>query len=269
MKTIVIYHDHCIDGFTAAWVAWMKFGQDATYVSAMHGDPPPDATGADVYILDFSYPRDALAEMARIAKSVLVLDHHKTAQEALLGLPYAVFDMNRSGAGLAWDNFFPRKTRPWLVDYVEDRDLWRFRLQDSKAVNAFVGATRQTFGEWMDLSQCQLETVADSGTGILRYIDRYVEEMSAHARNVDFEGYRVPIVNASPISISELVGHLAETAPFAVGWFQRRDGKYQYSLRSRGEVDVSEIAKKYGGGGHKGAAGFTVLGSLTPKEDPK
>ena len=36
------------------------------------------------------------------------------------------------------------------------------------------------------------------------------------------------------------------------------DGRFQYSLRSRGDFDVSELAKKHGGGGHKGAAGFVV-----------
>lgn len=46
--------------------------------------------------------------------------------------------------------------------------------------------------------------------------------------------------------------------PVALGWWQRFDGKFQFSLRSRGDIDVSEIAKKFGGGGHKNAAGFQL-----------
>ena len=67
--------------------------------------------------------------------------------------------------------------------------------------------------------------------------------MAEQARTVEVEGQKVPMVNAPYICISELVGKLAESAPFAVGWFQRSDGLYAYSLRSRGPdgVDVSEM----------------------------
>jgi oligoribonuclease NrnB/cAMP/cGMP phosphodiesterase (DHH superfamily) len=265
MKTIVISHANCIDGFTAAWVAWLHFGDKAEYIFAKHGDPPPNVNGADVLMLDFAYDREIVEKMYDDATSLFIWDHHKTKQEALQGLEYAFFDMERSGAGLAWDHFFGSERRPWLVDYVEDRDLWRFKLPESKAVNAWVSAQKQTFGDWMNLSQMQVKTASFNGTAVLAYIDRYVEEMSEQARNVDFMGYRVPIVNAPYLCISELVGKLAETAPFAIGWFQRRDGMYQYSLRSRSNsnVDVSEIAKRFpGGGGHKGSAGFTVTERL-------
>ncbi len=261
----VIYHANCIDGFTAAWCAWRKYGPNAEYIPAQHGDPPPDVAGADVLIVDFSYPRATLLEMHAAAKSLRVLDHHKTAEVDLAGLDFCVFDMDRSGAGLACDDL--GLGRSHLVNYVEDRDLWRWRYTESKEINAWIGSWEQGFRAWslldIDLA-AKFDSCREQGAAILRGVERYCREMAKQARHVEFNGYTVPIVNAPYINTSELVGYLAEhpqgdaRVPFAVGWFQRGDGKYQYSLRSRGDYDVSEVAKKYGGGGHKNAAGFTT-----------
>lgn len=272
-QTVVLYHGGCVDGFTAAWVARERFGNRAEYVPVNYGNVPySDVDGRDVFLLDFSYPRDVLLSMRERAKSVTVIDHHKTAQQALAGLDFATFDMERSGAGLTWDVFNPGMPRPWVVDYVEDRDLWRFALLDSKRVNAYIQALPHTFAVWDELQDMQFADVLTGGRAVLAYIDRYVERMSEHARRCRFGvpvGYapntrvyeNVLVVNAPYVNTSELVGHLAQSEPFAVGWFQRDDGKYQYSLRSRGDVDVAEIAQCYGGGGHCNAAGF-VVGSL-------
>ena len=269
-RTIVIYHANCIDGFTAAWVAWRRYRESAEYLPASYGDAPPDVTDAEVLIVDFSYPRAVLETMAEASHSLEVFDHHKTAQADLAGFDYATFDMERSGAGLAWDALFVTP-RPWLVDYVEDRDLWRFKLPNSKSVNAFVSAhKRNSFQAWDALSSQRVELCADRGAAIGMFVDRYVEEMCAQAALVEIVGAEVPIVNAPYINISELLNKLAESAPFAVGWFQGKDGRYVYSLRSCGDVDVSAIAKGYGGGGHTRAAGFSstdppwVLWARTP-----
>jgi len=264
-KRLVIYHANCIDGYTAAWAAWLKYGDVGTeYVAASYGDTAPTVEGRDVLVVDFSYPREVMLGMREVASSLLVLDHHKTAQAALEGLPFAKFDMNRSGAGMTWDELHTSE-RPWLVDYVEDRDLWRWALRDSKEVNAWIGAVRRDeFASWTTLNGEGLQAARARGEAVLTFVDRYVSEMVEQARLVDFEGHRIPIVNAPYINISELVGKLAESAPFALGWFHRADGLYAYSLRSRGAegVDVSEIAKKYGGGGHRNSAGFALAERL-------
>lgn len=265
MRT-VLYHANCLDGFTAAWVVHMKYRDtDTQYIAAQYGDPPPDVKGHDVVLVDFSYKRDVLLELRRQARSLLILDHHKTAQAELAGFKAGEvgevhFDMERSGAGLAWDYYLPSKPRRfWLVDYVEDRDLWRFKLPDSKAVNAWIDShPRKSFEDWDRLYVEGVDEARIKGAAVLTFMDRYVYEMGLQARNIDFLGHRVPCVNQPYILTSEVVGALAETSVFAVGWFQRRDGMYQYSLRSRGDFDVSEIAKIFGGGGHKNAAGFQL-----------
>jgi hypothetical protein len=261
-KQLVIYHANCIDGFTSAWAVWKKYGDENTeYLPASYGDKVPDVTGRWVLVVDFSYPRDVMVKMNEQTSGLSVFDHHKTAEAALEGLNFATFDMARSGAGLTWD-ILHRNARPWLIDFVEDRDLWRWKISKSKEANAWISACkRDSFADWDRLSATPLADVISNGEAVLAFVDRYVSEMVEQARIIDFEGARVPIVNAPYINISELVGKLAETAPFALGWFQRADGLYAYSLRSRGPdgVDVSEIAKKYGGGGHRNSAGFTCV----------
>jgi len=258
MKQLVIYHKSCADGFTAAWCAWATHGDAAEYLPAQYGDAPPDVTGRHVLIVDFSYPRDIMIAMAERAASILVLDHHKTAQANLDGLPFALFDMNRSGAGLAWDELHGGKARPAIVDYVEDRDLWRWRLRDSREINAWIQCVPFEFVDWSNVAR-MLDTndipIYMRGCGALGRVNAYVREQAAHAQTISFEGHDVPCVNTT-FAISELLNELAKDEPFAIGWFQRKDGRYVYSLRSCDRVDVSDLARRFGGGGHKNAAGF-------------
>lgn len=265
--TVVIYHGDCLDGFCAAWVAWRYFEDAAEYIPAYYGQPAPDVTGKRVYVLDFSYPYDVTVRMIEQSRGFVLLDHHQTAEADLAQLKRSpvgegkariIFDMDRSGAGLARDHFEP-DLKSWLVSYTQDRDLWKFELRDSKLVNAYIGTLKQTFEAYENAHRfVSVSQAAEFGRGADAYRNMYVEKLVKHARRVRFAGFDdIPIVNAPYIGISELVGALAETALFAVGWFQRSDGKVAFSLRSRGAFDVSKVAKRFGGGGHRGAAGFT------------
>jgi len=205
-----------------------------------------------------------LLEMAAKAKSIRVLDHHASAQRDLEGLDFCTFDMNESGATLAWMALRPNDPMPLICQYVRDRDLWRWELENSKAINAWLGIAKRDFGYWAETSKMlalRTEAVASLGVAVLAHIDAYVESTAKNARAVRFCGYDVPFVNAPGMMASELIGRLADAAAFAVGFFQRADGKWQYSLRSRGDFDVSTIAEQFGGGGHRQAAGFESAAS--------
>lgn len=148
-KTIVIYHANCNDGFGAALAAWMKFGpsKDVTFIAGRYGDPAPDVAGANVYLLDFSYKRDVIARMLDEAHTLTVIDHHKTAAEDLAPLGI-VIDQTQSGAVLAWKHFFPGTPVPPLLLYVQDRDLWRWELPQSREVSAALSVLPQDFRVW-------------------------------------------------------------------------------------------------------------------------
>lgn len=262
---LVIYHADCYDGFTAAWIAHKALGGRADLFPAKYHDPPPFdlINGRNVLVLDFSYPRDQMIEMAQRADFLDVLDHHKTAQENCEGLEFCTFDMERSGAGMTWDYFHPQVPRPVWIDCVEDRDLWRFENPATPSVHAYLTSTPMTIKEWSAIHATPTKDLKRGGQAIRRSIDRYCEKMAEHARGMILWGCPAQIVNAPYINCSELCDYLLEGSDepleIAVAYFQRRDGQWQFSLRGkRGGTDVSEIARQFGGGGHYSAAGFSV-----------
>lgn len=281
-RPLVLYHSGCVDGFCSAWVAKSAM-PDAECVPVNYGQDPPDVTGLDVFILDFSYKRPVMRSVLSQAHRVTVLDHHKTAEAELAGivdefvqrpdlianppgseLPVVHFDMNKSGGRLTWEHFFPGKPSPWLVDYTEDRDLWRHELPHTQEISAFIRSypllpTEQNFLRWSNWA-CpgtdSFNAFIDQGLAILRYQQQIIDLAVSNAVEMVLDGHKILAVNTT-VCFSEVAGQLAKGRPFGAAYFIRADGKRQWSLRSALDgLDVSEIAKRHGGGGHRNAAGF-------------
>lgn len=257
-NTLVIYHRDCPDG-TCAAACVLHARPGAACVPAQYGDDPPDCRDKDVFVVDFSFPREVLDRMREQARSLRVLDHHKTAAEDLAGFPGAIFDMARSGAGLAWDEVVGGK-RPWIVDYVEDKDIWNWAWPCSRAVNAWIACCPLNEPEkWLQyLSQDMVpDYVLDRGRAILGYQSIYCEQVSSTAERGTISGHNVPVVCAARPLGSQVLELLYPGEPFAARWQRAADGRYHYSLASAEDgMDVSEIAREFGGGGHAHAAGF-------------
>lgn len=275
MKTLCIYHGKCADGFTAAWAVRQALGDTVEFHAGIYQEPPPDVAGRDVVIVDFSYKRAVLEEMAKSANSILILDHHKTAAEDLADIPDAphtihspipgcwkVFDMDRSGAGITWDFFHPGAPRPALVNYAEDRDLWRFNLPHSRAISAYVFSFDYDFANWDALATTieeAFDTAVAAGTAIEGKHHKDVAELVGVCKRRMVIG-GVEVWGASlPYTLTSDAGHLmAKGEPFAACYWDTPAGRV-FSLRSTDEgQDVSAIAKQYGGGGHRNASGFKV-----------
>lgn len=261
MKTLIIYHRDA-DGFGAAYAAWKVYGpHTAKYYSWQYGEPPNLELfrGQSIYILDFSFSREELESINEVAYSLVVLDHHASAKTALEGLPYCKFS-NRAGAIMAWPHFLPTSTIPPLLAYVEDRDLWKFELPNSREVTYGLGSYPFDFQVWDKLVQggdTQTEQLAKDGAAIMRHIDMNVDRLIAtNKRDIKIDGHLVKAVNC-PLYQSEIAGKLAEMGTFGAVYYDLGE-KRIYSLRSRSDFDVSEVAVKYGGGGHKAASGFNV-----------
>jgi oligoribonuclease NrnB/cAMP/cGMP phosphodiesterase (DHH superfamily) len=275
---LVLYHHPCNDGHTAAWVA-RKAMPDAELIGVNYGQTVPDAAlygDRRIYILDFSYRQDILRVLVALSESLVVLDHHKTAEAELkdLQLPdlTCVFDMHKSGAMLAWEYFFPGVPAPFLVHLVQDRDLWRHALPRSRELNAYMATLPRTFEVWDQLSQDldwpltsegsehvqfsgRGESAVEQGAAVLRYQEQAVRTVCEAAREVSFGGHKVLAANTG-LMHSDVAGKLAEGRPFGIAYYMRADGLVSYSLRSTpAGIDVSEVARAYGGGGHRHAAG--------------
>lgn len=268
MIDLCIYHADCLDGFAAAWAVHRAL-PNAEFVAAQHGSPPPaNIDGREIVIVDFSYKRPVLIEMASRAKSILILDHHKTAAEDLSeGLPENVsvhFDMEHSGCVLAWQHFHPGVEVPDLLLHVEDRDLWRFHHVYTRVTTAALGSLERDFSAWDAIVPEYPHSLAAGdrfraiGWALCRVHDEQVASAVKNARPMKIGGFKVQVANA-PHFLASDVGHaLAADAPFGATYFDAADARV-FSLRSTdaGE-DVSAIAKLYGGGGHRNAAGFRV-----------
>ena len=261
-QILVVYHGKCTDGHTAAWAAWLVFGDKAEYVPATYSPTDIfDVDGRDVYILDYCpRSRKELEDYKSRARSLKILDHHQTSEEICKGLDYCHFDMKRSGAGMAWDSFHGTP-RPLLVDYVEDRDIWNWNLRNSKEVSASISSyPLGTFEEWDELAnkfRYSFETIIAEGQALLRAENIAINGVKDHVVLSEFVGYpNVPVVNTSGINISEILNQLAPPDYFAVAWYQRSNGTFKYSVRSKGTFDCAKLAEKFGGGGHKHASAF-------------
>ncbi len=250
---IVLYHAECSDGFGAAWAIWKKFPH-ARFVPVKHGNPPPsDLNDLRVVIVDFSYARPVLESMAIETRELLVLDHHITAEKALDGLPYAYFNQAKSGAVLSWE-WAHGTMAPWLLQHIQDKDLWTWVLPGSREINAALASYPFDFNLWDRFSKATME---QEGRAILRYEHELVGKLAAQAVMVEFQGEVVPSVQSAVLT-SQIGERLSPDYPFCLIWHDR-EGRRYFSMRSGPDgTDVGTIATRFEGGGHTHAAGFSV-----------
>lgn len=277
-RPLVIYHGNCADGFSAAWCFWRKYRDGADYVAGVYQQTPTDVTGRDVFLVDFSYKRPVVERMLQQANSVTLIDHHKTAIEDLRPLYEAAdfdrqahgseprfhwfCDLERSGATLAWDFLFPGEDRPLLLGHIEDRDLWRFKLPGTREIQALVFSHEYTFEQWdrlMGADQVELLKMTAAGAAIERKHHKDVAELVAVCKRRMVIGvHDVPVASLPYTLVSDAAHLMAQGEPFAACYWDKAEGRV-FGLRATDEgIDVSDVAKAYGGGGHAKAAGFTV-----------
>jgi len=310
-KRVAVLRHADADGFGAAFSIWkaLKDTCELLFIPVQYGqDVPWEALrdfGPDkVFIVDFSYKTHILEGIASIYPDLTVIDHHKSAlpelqawlpeQSVNPGAGSYFFDLERSGCGLTWDLFHldpdwnPNEhgvdelqaslPMPEILLYVQDRDLWRFELENSKEINAYIATMPENFEEWDNF---YLPEAYTAGKAVIAFQNAQIQKRLKDVRMMGFiieasvptqnyyfhtpcameEPYSlVPFVNASE-NVSELGEAMCSAypdAPFSVSYCDRADGKRSYSLRSRNGFDVSTVAKAFQGGGHFSASGFTL-----------
>lgn len=250
--TLVIVHGRCNDGLGAAWAArtWIH---DAEVITGAYGQPAPDVTGRDVLIFDFSYPRDVLIAMHEQANSLVVVDHHDSAQNDLEGLDFAIFDMTKSGAVLAWEYLASRPVAvksipkdapfsvklgsrfslevetkvPDLLQYIQDRDLWQWKLYRTREINELIASVidwdKSLYDNMYALELLNrrfevdtLDMIADDGAVLLQRREKLIKECASKYFWVDIklDGLYYRIpVAFSPVSIRSEVAHVLASLP--------------------------------------------------------
>ncbi len=263
-RTIVLYHGNCPDGFGGAYAAWKKLGDTVEYRALSYGKPvPTDLAGAHLYFIDFCYELPVMERLAEEAASFTVLDHHEGTQAVVESFTNHVYEVDHSGATIAWTYFHPETPVPLMLKYVEDGDLYRFLLPDSRALLAYLYTKPFTFEGWDALigeieDDTSREHALTTGRIYGEYFALLVEKMANSADLVTFEGMEVYLGSASSMFTSDL-GHVLSSrkGPLALITHTRADS-VRVSLRGDGTIDVAAIAQKYGGNGHPNAAGFSL-----------
>jgi len=274
MRPLIIYHAGCADGFGAAYAAWKTYGDHgADYQPVAYGAEPPDVTGREVYMIDISWPRKEMTKMKRKAASLLVLDHHETAEKELQGLKYAKFDMSKSEAIMAWEYFHPEERVPNFLLYIQDRDLWKWEMAFSREVGLALNSYPNEFEAWDTFNDPRaVETLIEEGKVISRYAQQQCNRLEKNAQMGYIGEHKIPIVNTA-IYQSEMGNHFAKHHPFSATFYVNKEGKYVWSLRSFKDdpeaVHVGELALQLvkagladSGGGHRNAAGFITSKQL-------
>lgn len=256
----VIYHANCSDGFGARFAAELLLGTRANYHAAKHGDPPPDVRNKNVVIVDFSYDSITTKRLIEDANTLIVLDHHKSALVELSDIPNVRFDMDKSGAILSWEFFHPGKRPPRFLEYIQDRDLWKWKLPYSQEFSAAFDMVDFDYEEYEKfLTDSAVDNAQERGAYILAYSKTVISKIAKHASSRRIDGKEVLVVN-SPHWMSEIGAALSPRCDYALIWFWDHETRQvKVSLRAHHEdSDVSEVAKRFGGGGHRKAAGFAL-----------
>lgn len=265
-RIVVLYHGNCPDGFGGAYAAWKKFGDSAEYHSLSRTSPRPETLNdAEVYFIDFCYPQEVMDEYVAQAGRSVMLDHHKGVEDVIRSMPEYVYDADKSGASIAWEYFHSGEPMPKLLQYVEDDDLFRFALPDTKAVIGYLAVQPHTFELW-DAIAHDLEHPEHAPKFLEKlhtyreYFDLLVEYTASRAKPVLFEGHEVYLVTVTPLKpFVSAVGNALRTKhpPFAL-LAHAFPGGMRVSMRGDGSVDLTKIAQKYGGNGHPSSAAFSL-----------
>jgi oligoribonuclease NrnB/cAMP/cGMP phosphodiesterase (DHH superfamily) len=269
---IIYYHNPCQDGLLSMFVAIQKL-EDYELVPFTHGHTiNTEYNSKVIYFLDMAPSKSIYDELIK-NNIVIILDHHVTNMKDYQNVKGQVyFDMNKSGVGMCWSYFFPGEEMPYYMKLVQDRDLWKFEYPETKSFCEglyFSTSSTTSLEENIEILQKLYKNLSSMNYYIelgnlllknkdnkIKYLtDKFIEKV------YNYKGHKVCMVNVENDLVSDL-GNALSSRPecdFAILWrYDHVYEKYNISMRSANKVDVSQICKQFGGGGHKNAAGCSI-----------
>lgn len=267
MNNTVIYHGNCDDGFGAAWVLNNHLQGQIQFYADMHQEPPPWGLIDDqnIWIVDFAYPRTVMEEIIERARYVIWIDHHDTAIRESGDLRAnhltSVLDRNLSGSMLTWYFCHPNTVPPQMLEYIQDRDLWKNELPFIDEVTIARRSYPMSFNIWDEfMTYPGMDVLFAEGKSLWRYFQQVMESFLERLHPVQLKGIEGLGANVPYPFQSDFANLVSRrfTIPFGAAYWELASGDWQFSLSSSGDFHVGELAHRYGGGGHAGCAGFKV-----------
>lgn len=255
------YHDD-MDGRCAGFWVYNKYPEcEMIPINYNHIFPLNEIEQSEViYIVDFSIEPEIMKELLKITKNVYWIDHHKTAIEKYKNFPYEIKGIRKDGVAgcvLTFNYLYPYQEMNFMTIYIGDRDIWAWKYGD-KTKYFYAGMllydTKPESSIWRKALQNPNEII-EKGKIVEQYKEqRFKEIVEAFGFEVEFEGYKCIACNAGKVSSKLFDSKQGYDIMIA---FVFNGKEWTVSLYTKDpNIDVSENAKKYGGGGHKGAAGF-------------
>jgi oligoribonuclease NrnB/cAMP/cGMP phosphodiesterase (DHH superfamily) len=289
---IIVFHTQCPDGITSLWAA-NYHSRINEHIACRAGVEPviENYSNKAICFVDICPSYEFICKLAQNAKQIVILDHHKTTidmyntlkKEVIPSNIEFILDFDRSGCQITWDYFFPKESeRPWFVDYVGDRDLWTWKLENSKAVNTalsesefFDPANLEKMTKLLDYKKEDVYNLINIGNIILKLHKKELDYSSYKAVEATFKVdniiYNVWLGSCSSNLRSDLGNILAykknleedKFLDFAAIWnYEPKYNEWAISLRGhKNSPDLSVISGKFGGGGHAKASGFVIKNS--------
>ena len=289
---VCLYHSGCPDGIGAAWCIWREHkinmknevAKPLIIYGVKYNEPYPEdiIRGKKVIIVDFSYDSSSIKKMCEIAEYIFILDHHDIAQRQLEGLYLLnfsyIFDMSRSGVQITWDYCYPNQPRPWFVEVIADRDLWKWTYPDSKEL----GKALYQFG-WYNFEKLEelftlsvsantdttiklQKTFLKQGTILVNLEKKDISYAVNKSILCEFQGYKARITSCPHLIRSEVGRAICEKGDcvFSITWrYDFEADQWWVSLRGSKTcpVPLNVLCEKFSGGGHQRACGFAIHGS--------
>ena len=275
----VFFHSPCQDGLASAWVA-SKYAKEHNlnyeFVGISNNSKgfETDITNKNIIFFDYAPDQIQLQLLNQQAKQFFIVDHHKTNEERLRSLTNVIFKMDKSGVGLAWEYFYPEETTPMplFLEMIQDRDLWTWKIHNSRPFcygffnyTCLTNTLEESFKLFDSVHRDQTKFDEILAIGIIlekrkqKQIEGIIKKVST--KTYLYKGNKVCIVNCDHELASDLGNMILKTYDydFTVCWrYDHLSEEYWLSLRADGNVDVSEICKELGGGGHKNASGCST-----------
>lgn len=277
----IVYHKHCLDGITAAAAAYKynkEYNMNYEFIPMDAGKTPEELLSKDnknILFLDVCPTLDEYHKMLSNSCYVLIIDHHKTAVENFKNhKDKHIFDMNHSGAYLSWD-FFYNLINDKFVLLIEDRDLWINKYPETKFLFNGLCDLLNHIDDSNSKIPMMLEymsnysSIIEKGSLIEEENNLYVESIWKNGYTSQYKDYKCYVMETKNFNCISDIGSRAYQDPqidFSIVFYPKdhkdpNNNTYCISLRSNKDgknIDVSQIAKEFGGGGHRNAAGFTM-----------